>query len=253
MAELRSNRAKHKLAGGGVVSLVAGDFDSDLAEFLGEIGLDGIWIDSEHGSIDYRDITDLTRACDLWGMTSVVRVPFTAPAAVYRALDRGAQGVIIPHVNTAAEARAVVDAAKFDPIGHRGSYTSRQGLAVEGYFQKANDETLVVVMLEEVEALHNLPEMLQVDHIDVFFLAPGDLAQSYGVHGQRTHPHVLDGIYNAIDQITAAGRIAGLPATPEEWVGDYIARGARFFSVPWLPWTAAGARTYLERVATATR
>ena len=160
-------------------------------------------------------------------MTSTVRVNSHAPDVIYRTLDQGVQGIIVPHVNTVDEARAVVDAAKYHPIGHRGIATSRQGLGVESYYQKANDETLLAVMIEEVQAVQNLPEILQVDDIDVFFLAPGDLAQSFGVPGQRTHPDVLAAIYGGIEQITAAGRIAGLPATPEPWVGDYIARGGR--------------------------
>jgi 4-hydroxy-2-oxoheptanedioate aldolase len=80
--------------------------------------------------VDYADLGNLTRACDLWGKTSVVRVMDNDYATIYRTLDRGAQGICVPHVNTRAEAEAVVEAAKFAPLGRAGMFTSRQGFGV---------------------------------------------------------------------------------------------------------------------------
>src|SRR5207302_1769065 len=84
------------------------------------------------GGVDYADLGNLTRACDLWGMTSVVRVMNNDYATIYRTLDRGAQGIVVPHVNTRAEAEAVVAAGKFAPVGKRGMFTSRQAVRVAG-------------------------------------------------------------------------------------------------------------------------
>ena len=252
MAELRENKVKHKLARGGVATVVSGNNTADMIEFLGPLGFDGVWIETEHGPFDFADIPDITRACDLWGMTSVVRVNLNLPGVIYRTLDVGAQGIVVPHVNTADEARAVVEASKFAPIGERGNYTSRQGIGVDDYQSKANDETLVVVLIEDIVAIENLAEILTVDHIDVFFVAPGDLAQTMGHLGQMRHPEVLDTVDKAIEQITAAGRVAGTVVS-DATAGDYVKKGLRFLLTPWGVWVDAGARSYLDKVAAASR
>ena len=141
MAELRPNLAKRKLNEGKVVSVAMGPITGDLIEIFSQLDFDAIWLEAEHGPVDFADIPDLTRACDVWGKTSIVRVNQVNTGDIYRTLDSGAMGICVPHVNTASEARAVVDAAKFGPIGHRGMYTSRQGIGVNEYVKKANDET----------------------------------------------------------------------------------------------------------------
>ena len=185
-------------------------------------------------------------------MTSVVRVNLNVAGVIYRTYDVGAQGVVVPHVNTADEARAVVDAAKFGPIGSRGSYTSRQGIGVADYVARANDETLLVVLIEDIVAVNNLPEILAVDHIDSFFVAPSDLAQSMGYPGQPTHPEVLATVDSAIAQITEAGRVAGALVN-DATVEAYIAKGARFLMTGWPAWVTSGARAFLEKVSSASR
>ena len=250
MAQLRENKVKHKLQRGEVATVVSGHLSANLIDFLGPSGFDGVWIEGEHGPIDFADIPDMTRACDLWEMTSLVRVNLNLPGVIYRTLDVGAQGVVIPHVNTAEEARAVVDAAKFAPVGSRGSFTNRQGYGVSDYFTRANDETLLVVLIEDIVAVNNLAEITSVDHIDVFFVAPGDLAQTMGHPGQPTHPEVLDTIDRTIKEITGAGRIAGALVS-DATVESYIQKGAKFIFTAWPPWAASGAENFLAKVASA--
>src|SRR5215475_10916166 len=168
---IRPNRVKQRLASGEVATILAGTNDPDLIDQLGPLGADGIWLEGEHGAVDYADLGNLTRACDLWGMTSVVRVMDNDYATIYRTLDRGAQGIVVPHVNTPEEARAVVEAGKFSPIGKRGMFTSRQGFGVGDYLKAANDQSLLIVLLEDIVAIKNLDEILSVDHIDAFFVA----------------------------------------------------------------------------------
>ena len=252
MAELRENRAKHKLQRGETVTVISGQNTADMIDFLGPLGFDAAWIEGEHGPVDFADIPDMTRACDLWGTTSVVRVNLNIPGVIYRTLDVGAQGVVVPHVNTADEARAVVDAAKFHPLGNRGHFTSRQGYGVSDYVAKANDETLLVVLLEDIVAIDNLADILTVDHIDVFHVAPGDLAQTMGYLGQPGHPEVVATVDAAIKQIVGAGRVAGT-GVADATVEHFISVGARFLNTVWPAWVTAGARSYLERVASATK
>ena len=161
--EIRPNRVKQRLANGEAAFAVGGFYDSDAMDQFGPNGFDAVWLEGEHGNVDFRDIGDYTRACDIWGLTSVVRINMNEPGVVYRTLDRGAQGLVMPHVNTRAEAERFVDAAKFAPIGNRGMFTSRQGYDVPDYFQVANDHTLLVVLIEDIIAVQNLDEILEVD------------------------------------------------------------------------------------------
>src|SRR4030095_13649624 len=117
---------------------------------------------------------------------------------------RRASGV--PHVNTRAEAQAVVEAAKFAPVGKRGMYTSRQGFGVDEYLKTANDQSALMVLIEDIVAVNNLDDIVKVDHIDVFFVAPSDLATSMGHIGNVGHPDVQKTIDAAIGRIVAGGR-----------------------------------------------
>lgn len=244
---MRENRAKRKLERGEAVVCLSGNNSTDMIDQLGPLGFDAIWLEGEHGPVDYGDIPDLTRACDLWGMTSVVRVNRNNEGIIYRTFDLGAQGIVVPHVNTEAEARAVVDAAKFHPAGRRGMYTSRQGYGVPDYFDRANDETLIVVLIEDIVAEENLAEILTVDHIDVFFVAPSDLAQSMGYLGGAGHPEVLATVDKALEQIVGAGRSAGTLVSDEN-VAHYLEIGARFVLTGWANWVASGGKAFQAQV-----
>ena len=188
MVSIRENRVKAKLNAGEVSVALTGHMTPDIVDWLGPLGFEAVWIEGEHGPVDFKDIPDLTRAADLWGMTSVVRVNLNIPGVIYRTLDVGAQGIVVPHINTKAEAEAVVAAGKFAPIGERGMYSSRQSYGVDNYLAEANDQSLLVVLIEDIVAVENLDEILTVDHIDVFFVAPSDLAQSMGYVGQTQSP-----------------------------------------------------------------
>ncbi|RPJ52591.1 MAG: hypothetical protein EHM24_34110, partial [Acidobacteria bacterium] len=212
---MRHNLAKKKLAEGRPISVVAPGYTSaGLVELLGRLGFDAIFLDCEHGPAGWEDVENMVRAAELVDVTPIVRVQSHDPSTITRALDRGAGGVQVPHINTRAEAEAAVRAAKFAPLGHRGYAGGRAALGVSGNFtQHANDETMVVAMLEEVEALRNLDEILQVPHLDAFFIAPGDLAQSMGHPGQLTHPDVQRAVDDAVRRTRAAGRAAGVLTT----------------------------------------
>ena len=129
--EIRPNQVKQKLATGEIAYVVSGFTHPDDIDAFGPVGFDGIWLEGEHGPVDAAELGNLTRACDIWGMTSVVRVNRNDQGLIYRTLDRGAQGIVVPHVNTKEEAQNLVDGGKFAPIGCRGMFTSRQGLGVD--------------------------------------------------------------------------------------------------------------------------
>jgi 4-hydroxy-2-oxoheptanedioate aldolase len=215
---------------------------------MNAIGADGVWLEGEHGPVDFADISELSRACDLWGLTSVLRLHQNEYGVIYRALDRGAQGLVLPHVNNRAEVQNVVDSAKFAPIGKRGMFGGRQAYGVPDYFKTANDQTLLIVLIEDIASIALLDDILKVDHIDVFFVAPSDLAASMGHIGNNTHPEVLSTIDDALKQIVAAGRTAGTLATSGN-VEHYASLGVKCFMTGINPWVEAGAKDFQARAA----
>jgi 2-keto-3-deoxy-L-rhamnonate aldolase RhmA len=249
---IRPNRAKQKLAAGESVYVVSGLDDADLIDQFGPTGFDCIWLESEHGAVDFADIADLTRACDLWGMTSIIRVNQNDQSVIYRALDRGVQGIVVPHVNTREEAENVVAGGKFAPIGQRGLYFSRQSHGAPDYLKIANDHTLLVVLIEDIVAVENLDEILEVDHIDVFFVAPSDLAASMGHIANNDHPDVQRTIDESLAKIQSHGRVAGT-TTNNTTVAKYAAAGVQFLLCSAAPWLAAGAQDFIRQAESGKR
>ena len=245
---MRENRAKQKLRNGQIVTVTSGHQTSDIIDFLGPFGFDAMWLETEHGPVSWEQIGDMSRACDLWGMSSIVRVTSNEPWLITRTLDRGATGIVVPHVSTQAAAEKAMQSAKYAPIGYRGMFGGRRSYGVADYFQKANDDTIVVVLIEEIEAVQNLAEILSVDHIDVFFVAPSDLAQTMGHIGNPAHPAVQNVIDQALSQIVKAGRVAGTLVNDEN-VERYLDQGVRFVMNSWNGWVAKGAQTYLGKVS----
>lgn len=250
MPQIRPNVAKDKLRKNQVVTTISGLQNADVIDFLGPLGFDAAWIECEHGPVDWDGLGDMTRACDLWGMTSITRVSANEPWLITRTLDRGAMGIVVPHVNSRESAEQAMQSAKYAPLGYRGMFGGRQSFGVPDYFHKANDQTLVVVLLEEVEALKNLDEILKVDGIDVFFVAPSDLAQTMGHIGDTGHTEVQAAIDDAISRIVSAGRTAGTLVNDEN-IASYIAKGARFLMTSWNAWVTRGAAQFLKKASEA--
>ncbi len=243
--QLRPNGIKQKLAKGGIAYVIGGITHPDDIDAFGPVGFDGVWLEGEHGASDPADLGNLTRACDIWGMTSVARINRNDQSLIYRTLDRGAQSIVVPHVNTREEAENVVQGGKFAPIGQRGMFTSRQGHGVEDYFSQANDQSLLVVLIEDIIAYENLDDILKVDNIDVFFVAPSDFATTMGHIGDAGHPDVQRTIDDALDRIVKAGRTSGALAANDN-VGKYSAAGVRMFLTNVGPWLAAGASEFIS-------
>ena len=248
MPGIRNNPAKEKLQRGEVISVISGLMSSEIIDFLGPVGFDAAWLECEHGPVSWEQISDMTRACDLWGMASVTRVNSNDAGLITRTLDRGSMGIVVPHVNTREDAEGAMMSAKFAPLGYRGMFGGRQSFGVPDYFQKANDQTMVVVLLEEVEALQNLDEILRVDHIDVFFVAPSDLSQTMGHIGNPGHPEVQAAIDQAIEKIVSAGRTPGTLVNDDN-AAAYAAKGVKFLMTSWNGWVTRSGAEFLSRIS----
>lgn len=231
-----------------VASCNPAGYTPDLVDYLGPTGLDGVWIETEHGTPGFQDIANLSRAADLWGMASIVRIHQNDPGLIGRILDCGASGICVPHVSTREEAELVVQAGRFAPTGRRGMFGGRRAYDVPDYYHSANNEVCLVVLIEEAEALANLDEILTVDGIDVFQVAPSDLAQTLGHIGDVIHPDVQVAIDGAIRKIIAAGRTAGM-VTSETNRERYMDMGVRFVYGSILRSLRGGAVAFKDMVA----
>ena len=248
MAEYRINQAKKKLEAGGVITIVNGVNDGDTAEIYGNLGFEAILAEGEHGPISWDAIGDISRACDLWDVCSMVRVHRNDPSLITRALDRGASGIMVPHIDTGEQAQNFASAVRFGPDGIRGQFGGRRALGVDNFHRKANENILAVPLIEDIVAVRNIKEITAVDGIDAFYVAPGDLAQSMGHTGDIVHANVQQAIDDAIGEILNAGRIAGTLVS-DPTVERYLKMGVKCLGIAPAPWLAAGATAFRNTVA----
>ncbi|MDE0169040.1 MAG: aldolase/citrate lyase family protein [bacterium] len=201
------------------------------AEVTAAADLDYICIDMQHGLIDYSDVLRMLTAVTASGVTPIVRVPENSIANISTVLDAGAIGVIVPLVNTVAEAASVVAACRYPPLGER-SYGATRAAAVEGpdYYDRANDEVVCIPMIETVEAVDDLDGILSIPGIDVAYVGPSDLSISMGYWpGTTAAPFLamLDRIVEACDRHGVVPAIQASPST----AADRLARGFRMVTV----------------------
>lgn len=204
-----------------------------VVEILGLAGFDYVCIDGEHGPLDRQTLEDMVRAAESVGVTPILRSAMNHSNEILPFLDTGVQGIMVPHVKTVGIAKMVVDAVRHAPLGSRGftpGRASRYGtMEPVEYIAASNRETLVIVQIEDAEAVANLPEIVKVNGIDIFTIGPGDLSHSLGFTGQRNHPEVLKAIDYIIDTVVAAGKHVGTTAGAEA-VRRYVERGVREFA-----------------------
>ena len=253
---MQINKTKAKLKRGEVVFGSEIMFPSaDAVEIMAFAGLDFVYLDMEHSATSHESLLHMIRAAEIGGATPLVRIPEQLPGqyagVILRILDLGALGVIIPHVDTGDEARAIVDAVKYRPQGNRGMFDvgrkSGYGFTFKGpeYLRRANEETLIIVMIESQEGLDNLDDILAVEGIDCVQIGSSDLSQSLGCAGVLDAPPVLA----AIDRIMAATRRAGVAVGvgsfagfPPEVTARFLAQGAQFVNIVTQSLITAGIR-----------
>jgi 4-hydroxy-2-oxoheptanedioate aldolase len=246
------NRMKAKLAAGepafGLSVMIP---SPQVVESAAGLGFDWVLIDCEHGTIGVESMELMIMAAEASGLTPIVRPRTHGAEDIVQAMDRGAQGVQVPHVTDANVARAAVQAVKFHPMGSRGlaagTRASGYGLrsAMADFVADANRETLVCVQIEDASALAHVDEILQVEGIDVFFIGPSDLSQSMGHPGNPKAPPVAKAIEETLAKIVAAGKTPGMPAATEA-VQSALAKGVRYIYTHLPAILSAGAKGYFK-------
>jgi 4-hydroxy-2-oxoheptanedioate aldolase len=195
-----------------------------IAEILAREGFPAVNLDQQHGQFDLATTAQGIGAIRAGGAAPLVRVPLNDFALVSRVLDLGAEGTIVPMINTVEDARAYVAAAKFPPVGER-SWGPLRALVLENfsdpkvYLQSANDETITMAMIETRKALDNVDAIAAVPGIDMLFVGPSDLSITLS-KGGALDPHSPD-VEAAVDKIAAAAKKAG------KFAGIFCADAAR--------------------------
>ena len=233
---MRENALKRKLERG---DTVYGPFTNcsypAFIEIAGLVGFDYAIIDMEHGPLSVETAEDLCRTAQSVDLAPIVRVRKNDAPQIQRALDIGSAGVQIPQIETVEQAQAAVRAAKYAPLGMRGiSWYTRAGDYaygdLTGISDRLNEEQIVIIHIEGVRGLENLEEIVQVPHIDVIFLGPYDLSQSFGIPGQVNDPQVVKGMEEAVVKIRAAGKAAGTFAGTAEAARRWTSLGVQYVS-----------------------
>ncbi len=248
---MKKNCMKEKLRAGEPVYGVSVMIPSpQIVEMVAAAGFDWVLLDCEHGTITLESLELMAMAAEASGITAIARPVSRSAEHILQVLDRGVMGVQVPHVNTAAEARDVVAAVKFHPLGRRSIAAGTRAAVYDAhgtladFVKAANEQTLIAVQIEDREAIENLDELLKVDDIDVFFVGPSDLSQSMGHPGNPKAPAVAEAIDTSFRKMLAAGRTPGTPATGENLQG-VLDKGVRYIYTHLPRLLSSSAKAYL--------
>ena len=207
----------------------------DIAMIAKAGGYDALYVDMQHAPYSIETTATICAAALGIGITPLVRVPNHEPQWMSRVLDGGAQGVILPDVNTAAEAKAIVDACRFPPVGRRsvmglGPALGYRAVPLAELNPLLNAETAVIVMLETAEGIDNCEAIAAVDGVDVLLIGSSDLTTNLGIPGQFDHPRLRAAYERVAAACRAHRRVLGVAGIRHNTAlqGELIGLGARF-------------------------
>lgn len=205
----------------------------EIGKMMKTAGYDWLFIDMEHNSMSIDDAAQISVAAQSAGITPIVRVPGFQHFHASRALDTGAQGIVIPHVDDIKTAKKMVENVKYPPVGKRSITGSLPQLdfvptPVDEATKAINDATLLIVMLETEEAVENAEAMAALDGIDALLFGTSDLTIEMGIPGQMGHPRVVKHYETAAAACKKHGKFLGMGGIYDPAVmKDYVAMGAQ--------------------------
>lgn len=235
---MRPNVTKRRLAAGqSAVGLFVSSASPFAAEIIGHMALDWVLIDLQHGENNRANLSAMLQAVSSAPATPLVRIPSFSSEMIQRTLDLGAYGIVVPLVNTAAEAAAIVRAASYPPAGER-SWGPIRGSIYGGadYFTGAAGETLLIAMLETAEAVANAEAIMATPGIDGCLVGTNDLRIAYGIPPEGGTGEALDGPAEAavaaiLAACQATGKAAGIQVYSAEAANRRLAQGFRFIGL----------------------
>ncbi len=234
---IKQNEVKKKLTQNQpVIGTFVKTADPAIVEIIGLSGFDFFVLDNEHVAMSREAMVNTMRAASAVSIVPIVRVRENQPVEVLQALDAGAFGVQVPNVDTYAEAKQLADSVKYTPEGNRGFSPSVRAAGYgfidkNEYIKLSNENTLIVSHCETVTSVENLDQILTIPAIDVVFIGPMDLSQSYGVIGNDSHPTVVNAIETVIQKTVKAGKTAGIFVGTIEKAKHFIEMGANYIII----------------------
>lgn len=233
---MRPSKVKAKLQRGEPVLITALAFaDPSAFELTSLMGFDGIWLDLEHHALSVETAATLMRAARVGTSDIMARPAKGEMMRMGRLLEAGAQGIMYPRCDNAVEAREVVTWSKFAPLGLRGIDTGNAdapycSMPVATYVREANEQTFLVLQIEDPAALEHVDAIAAVEGADVLFLGPGDFSVLGGFPGQGDNPAITDAIDRIASAAAKAGKNWGMPVGSPEQAQGLMAKGARFLA-----------------------
>lgn len=231
---MRENQLKKKIKNGeSTIGTFVKITDPCVPELLALAGFDFFVLDTEHVAVDREQLTNIVRAADAAGITPIVRVRENNQVEILQNLDLGYAGVQVPNVDTAEAVRALVSYVKYTPLGVRGLSPSVRACdygtcGVKEYIEASNFNTMVISHCETKTCVENIDEILKVDDVDVIFIGPMDLSQSYGVPGNPGQPEVQAAIDMVTAKTLAAGKVVGTVAGTPEAARKLVEKGVQY-------------------------
>jgi len=207
---------------------------ASITEMAVALGLDWVVIDAEHGHLDWKDINSHIRAALRSDTVVLVRIAERSTILSKRALDIGADGIIIPWMEKAEEVEEAVRDCRYPPEGRRGIGGERAtawGQCLSEHAAEANENVLIVPMIESIAAIPNVATMCEVDGIDLFFIGPADFSSTAGFRGQWEGPGVAEQILGLKDTINTAGKHCGVVTTSIQNLTDRLNQGFRMLAL----------------------
>ncbi|MCH2522264.1 MAG: 2-dehydro-3-deoxyglucarate aldolase [SAR202 cluster bacterium] len=248
------NTTKEKLKNGQAVwGAMVYDYSISALEIFGHLGFDWLLLDNEHGHITTQVFPQCVQSCESSNITPIVRPIGNTPEIIRPFLDLGAHGIQAPQVQTAEEAKIIVDSVKYPPVGKRGYFVANRnnkfglGMSAPDYLNHGNQETLVCIMVETPQGIENAEEIAKVDGVDVVFVGHGDLSTAMGYPGQMTHPKVVEAGKKALGKVLDVGKWAGC-SCPEDQTTMWLEFGVRYFHSSVNRLLISGAKQYLDKV-----
>ena len=240
VSNYRINKTKSVLLDGKTIKVpeINRTFDPAVVETIASVGYQCVWVDMEHSHADFKDLATLVlaaRACDI---DVFVRIPHGPYNQIIKTLEIGAAGIIWPHCRSKKEAEAFVEMAKYHPQGMRGMGGGRDSSYGKSpkpdYYDIANQNILLGVMIEDKEGVDACDEIASVNGIDLLFVGPGDLSQSYNVHRDPGDPISKPIILEAFDKVGDAckkhGKFMGTAVDPGESMVLAVERGTTWLN-----------------------
>ena len=199
-------------AGKTTLGLWASIPNPSTAEQLGRAGLDYVCIDNQHGLVDYQASVGMYPAIAYGGTTPIARVPWNEPGIIGKHLDAGAQGIIVPMVNTAEEAQAAVSACQYPPIGARSFGPAGVAPRYDNYYANSADQIAVIPMVETIEALGNVDAIVNTPGVDAVYVGPADLSISLGLPPGNNDdvPEFVEALETIVAACNNAGVVCGI-------------------------------------------